>query len=53
VDGITKAGFVEGRDYTLRVLNAQGDMSTLSTIMASVKADHQPPTRPKVPSEDQ
>ncbi len=39
VDGIQKAGLVEGRDYTLRVLNAQGDMSTLSTIMTGIKTD--------------
>ncbi|MDY0189594.1 MAG: ABC transporter substrate-binding protein [Desulfuromonas sp.] len=38
--GIAAAGLVEGRDYELRVLNAQGDMSTLSSIMTSVKSDH-------------
>ncbi len=38
-DGLARGGLVEGRDFTLRVLNAQGDMSTLSSIMASVRAD--------------
>ena len=39
LDGIRKAGFTEGKDYTLRSFNAQGDMSTLSSIMTSVKSD--------------
>ncbi len=39
VDGIKNAGFVEGRDYNLRTYNAQGDMSTLSSIMNTIKAD--------------
>ena len=39
IDGITRAGLKEGRDYTLNVYNAQGDMSTLSSIMTTVKAD--------------
>jgi len=39
VDGIRNAGFVEGRDYTQRIFNAQGDMSTLSSIMTSIKSD--------------
>ena len=38
-DGLARGGLVEGRDFTLRVLNAQGDMSTLSSIMTSVRAD--------------
>ena len=31
--GLRDAGLVEGRDYSLRVRNAQGDMPTLSTIV--------------------
>jgi ABC-type uncharacterized transport system substrate-binding protein len=38
-DGLARGGLVEGRDFTLRVLNAQGDMVTLSSIMTSVRAD--------------
>ncbi|MEL7587074.1 MAG: ABC transporter substrate-binding protein [Prolixibacteraceae bacterium] len=39
LDGIKKAGLVEGKDYELVVYNAQGDMSTLSSIMTAVKSD--------------
>jgi ABC-type uncharacterized transport system substrate-binding protein len=39
IDGINKAGLVEGRDYELRVFNAQGDMSTLSSIMTNIKSE--------------
>lgn len=39
LDGIKKSGLVENRDYTLREFNAQGDMSTLSSIMTGIKAD--------------
>lgn len=39
IDGIKKAGFEEGTDYNLKIFNAQGDMSTLSSIMNTVKAD--------------
>ena len=39
VDGLKNAGFIEGRDYQLRTYNAQGDMSTLSSIMNTIKAD--------------
>jgi ABC-type uncharacterized transport system substrate-binding protein len=38
-DGLARGGLVEGRDFTLRVFNAQGDMVTLSSIMTSVRAD--------------
>ena len=38
-DGLARGGLVEGRDFTLRVLNAHGDMATLSSIMTSVQAD--------------
>ncbi|MBN2600818.1 MAG: ABC transporter substrate-binding protein [Candidatus Marinimicrobia bacterium] len=40
IDGINKAGYTEGRDYLLTTYNAQGDMSTLSSIMTTVKSDH-------------
>ena len=39
IDGIKRAGFKEGGDYELKVFNAQGDMSTLSSIMTTVKSD--------------
>jgi len=39
MDGINQAGYQEGRDYNLIVYNAQGDMSTLSSIMTTVKSD--------------
>jgi len=40
IDGIKQAGFVEARDYELKVYNAQGDMSTLASIMTAIKSDH-------------
>ncbi|MFO7721859.1 MAG: ABC transporter substrate-binding protein [Bacteroidales bacterium] len=39
VDGFTKAGLREGKDYELKTYNAQGDMTTLSSIMTTIKAD--------------
>lgn len=39
MDGIKKAGLVQGKDYELKVFNAQGDMSTLSSIMTGIRAD--------------
>jgi len=39
LDGLRKAGYHEGNQFTLRVFNAQGDMSTLSGIMSAIKAD--------------
>ncbi len=39
LDGISAAGLIEGREYNLKVYNAQGDMSTLSSIMTTVKSD--------------
>jgi len=39
IDGIEKAGLVKDKDYQLKVYNAQGDMSTLSGIMTSVKSE--------------
>lgn len=37
--GLADAGLVEGRDYQLRVRNAQGDMPTLSTLVDAALAD--------------
>jgi ABC-type uncharacterized transport system substrate-binding protein len=39
IDGIRKSGMQEGRDFELKLYNAQGDMSTLSSIMSAVKSD--------------
>ncbi len=39
-DGISRAGLKQGIDYELKTYNAQGDMSTLSSIMTSIKSDH-------------
>lgn len=39
IDGIENAGYKKDRDYTLKVYNAQGDMSTLSGIMTSIKSE--------------
>ena len=39
MDGIKGAGLTEGKDFELKYYNAQGDMSTLSSIMTTVKAD--------------
>ncbi len=40
LESIHQAGYLEGRDYNITIYNAQGDMSTLSSIMSTVKADH-------------
>lgn len=40
IDGIKRAGYQEGKDYNLIMYNAQGDMSTLSSIMTTVKSDN-------------
>ncbi len=40
IDGINQAGYTEGQNYLLTSYNAQGDMSTLSSIMTTVKSDH-------------
>jgi ABC-type uncharacterized transport system substrate-binding protein len=39
MDGIKGAGLTEGKDFEFKYYNAQGDMSTLSSIMTTVKAD--------------
>jgi ABC-type uncharacterized transport system substrate-binding protein len=38
-DGFKKLGLQEGRDLTLRTLNAQGDMTTLTSIVTAVRAE--------------
>ncbi len=38
-DGLARGGLVEGRDFALKVLNAQGDMATLVSIVNSVRAE--------------
>lgn len=37
-DGFKKAKLIEGRDYTLNVQSAQGDIATLSTILSAIKS---------------
>jgi len=37
--GFEKAGLKRGRDYELRIRNAQGDMATLNTILDAAVAD--------------
>lgn len=37
--GLREAGLVEGRDYTVRLRNAQGDMATLSTLVDAAQSD--------------
>ena len=37
--GLQEAGLVDGRDYSLRVRNAQGDMPTLSTLVDTARSD--------------
>lgn len=39
LEGLKRAGLKQGIDYNLRVYNAQGDMSTLSSIMTAVRSD--------------
>ena len=38
-DGLKQAGMQQGKHYQLKTYNAQGDMSTLSSIMTNVRAD--------------
>jgi ABC-type uncharacterized transport system substrate-binding protein len=38
-DGFKESGLVEGRDYTLKVRNAQGDMVTLTTMIDAALSD--------------
>jgi ABC-type uncharacterized transport system substrate-binding protein len=39
IEGLKRAGYHKGKEYELRVYNAQGDMSTLSSIMTAIKSD--------------
>ncbi len=39
-DGLKNAGVMEGRDYELKVANAQGDMTSLHGMVESALADH-------------
>lgn len=36
IDGLAAAGWQEGREFNVRTLNAQGDMTTLSSILNAV-----------------
>jgi ABC-type uncharacterized transport system substrate-binding protein len=38
-DGLREAGLVEGRDYVLRIRNAQGDMPTLTALVDAALTD--------------
>ncbi len=38
--GLRASGLVEGRDYETRVVNAQGDMATVSALVDSAVTDH-------------
>lgn len=37
-DGLRQANLIEGRDYTLELESAQGDIATLNTILSAVKS---------------
>lgn len=39
-EGLKKSGLVEGRDYAVKMLNAQGDMATLNSLVDSAIADN-------------
>jgi ABC-type uncharacterized transport system substrate-binding protein len=39
MDGLKKQGLKEGRDFNVRCLNAQGDMTTLTSIMTAIRAE--------------
>jgi ABC-type uncharacterized transport system substrate-binding protein len=39
-DGLKNQGMTEGKDFTLKVYNAQGDVSVLNNIAEAVAADH-------------
>lgn len=40
VDGMKKAGLVEGTDFQIQFANAQGDMATLNTLVDSALSRH-------------
>lgn len=39
-EGLKKSGLVEGRDYAVKMMNAQGDMSTLNSLVDAAIADN-------------
>ncbi len=39
LDGLAQAGLKEGLDYNMKIYNAQGDMSTLSSIMNTIRSE--------------
>ena len=39
IEGFKKQGLTEGRDFNVRCLNAQGDMTTLTSIMTAICAE--------------
>jgi ABC-type uncharacterized transport system substrate-binding protein len=39
MDGFKKEGLKEGIDFTVRCLNAQGDMTTLTSIMVAIRSE--------------
>ena len=40
IDALTDLGLVRDKDYTLKIFNAQGDVSTLNSIGESIKTGH-------------
>jgi ABC-type uncharacterized transport system substrate-binding protein len=40
LDGLKKAGLVEGRDYALKAANAQGDIASLNGMVDAAIGDH-------------
>jgi ABC-type uncharacterized transport system substrate-binding protein len=38
-EGLQNAGLVEGRDYTLEIASAQGDLATLSSMLDRISSD--------------
>jgi ABC-type uncharacterized transport system substrate-binding protein len=39
-EGLKKSGLVEGRDYAVKILNAQGEMATLNGLVDAAVADN-------------
>jgi len=39
MDGLREAGLVEGRDYEVKILNAQGDMATVNSLIDSAVSE--------------
>ncbi|MDD4872771.1 MAG: ABC transporter substrate-binding protein [Kiritimatiellae bacterium] len=39
MDGFKKQGLQEGRDFNVRCLNAQGDITTMTSIMTAIRAE--------------